>query len=194
VTHPLNEALDPPLNDAERALAERLRRHVEMLAGLIGPRHLGRPGSLEAAAEHVRLELESGGERVERQPYPLGEHRPENLVLERRGTTKPDEIVILGAHYDSVPETPGADDNASAVAVLLEAAKLLHGRATRRTVRFVAFTNEEPPHYRTGTMGSQVYARQCRDRREKIAGMLCLEMVGYFDTAPVYGNQAASTS
>jgi Zn-dependent M28 family amino/carboxypeptidase len=94
----------------------------------------------------------------------------------------------LGAHYDTVSITPGADDNASAVAVLIEAARLLRGTTFRRTVRFVAFTCEEPPHFSIGTMGSQVYARVCRERNEQILGMLCLEMVGYFTTAD--GSQA----
>ncbi|HEV3417366.1 MAG TPA: M28 family peptidase, partial [Pirellulales bacterium] len=98
----------------------------------------------------------------------------------RTGTKRHDEIVILGAHYDTVWMTPGADDNASAVAVLIEAARLLRGTTLRRTARFVAFTCEEPPHFHLETMGSQVYARACRERHERIMGMLCLEMVGYF--------------
>jgi Zn-dependent M28 family amino/carboxypeptidase len=89
---------------------------------------------------------------------------------------------VLGAHYDTVPSTPGADDNASAVAVLLEAARLMKGLQPKRTVRFVAFPCEEPPHFHTGEMGSQVYARRCRTRNERVVGMLCLEMVGFFST------------
>jgi Zn-dependent M28 family amino/carboxypeptidase len=107
-----------------------------------------------------------------------------NLIVERRGNSRPDEIVILGAHYDTVETTPGADDNASAVAVLIEAARLLRGRAAEKTIRFVAFSCEEPPHFYTGTMGSITYARRCRERNEKIVGMLCLEMVGYFRDEP----------
>ncbi len=92
--------------------------------------------------------------------------------------------MIIGAHHDTVPETPGADDNASAVAVLIESAKLTFAQPTARTIRFVAFANEEPPHFMTDTMGSDVHARGCHARGEKVAGMLCLEMVGYYSDEP----------
>jgi Zn-dependent M28 family amino/carboxypeptidase len=126
---------------------------------------------------------QTAGDLVEQQTYAVDRQTASNLVVERRGTQRPDEIVILGAHYDTVPTTPGADDNASAVAVLIESARLLRGTSGRRTVRFVAFACEEQPHFFTQTMGSQVYARACRGRNESIIGMLCLEMVGYYTTA-----------
>jgi Zn-dependent M28 family amino/carboxypeptidase len=174
----------PTIADSDpRVLAERLRTHVDRLAGLIGPRHLGKPVALEAAATYIEREFQASGDTVERQWYEAQNQRTCNLVVERTGTKRRDEIVILGAHYDTVWTTPGADDNASAVAVLIEAARLLRGTNFRRTVRFVAFTCEEPPHFNLGTMGSQVYARSCRERNERIVGMLCLEMVGYFTTA-----------
>ncbi|HXY34452.1 MAG TPA: M28 family peptidase, partial [Planctomycetaceae bacterium] len=155
-------------------LAERLRTHVDRLAGLIGPRHVGKPVALEAAATYIEREFQAHGHSVERQWYETQGQRTCNLVVERLGIKRRDEIVILGAHYDTVWSTPGADDNASAVAVLIEAARLLCRTAFRRTVRFVAFTCEEPPHFNIGTMGSQVYARACRERNENILGMLCL--------------------
>ena len=113
------------------------------------------------------------GYEVEHQPYDCGEGEVVNLIAEIPGSQRADEIIVLGAHYDTVETTPGADDNASAVAVLLEAARLLHGRRPRRTVRFVAFACEEPPHFHMDTMGSQVYARRCRERGERVVGMLC---------------------
>ncbi len=149
---------------AHHALADRLRRHVARLAGLIGPRHLGRPRALAAAAAYIERELVGAGYAVQRQAYAIGKHTVWNLCAELPGSARPEEIVILGAHYDTVPESPGADDNASAVAVLLEAARLLRGHPTARTVRFIAFTCEEPPHFYTQTMGSEVCARQCRRR------------------------------
>ncbi len=89
-----------------------------------------------------------------------------------------------GAHYDTYFTTPGADDNASAVAVLIETARLLRDFNPKRTIRFVSFACEEPPHFHTDDMGSQAYARECRLRNERIIGMLCLEMVGYYSTEP----------
>jgi Zn-dependent M28 family amino/carboxypeptidase len=166
-----------------RQLAERLHTHVDRLAGLIGPRHLGKPAALNAAATYIEREFQSLGDVVERKSYDVDGQQATNLVIERRGTRYPNELVILGAHYDTVPTTPGADDNASAVAVLIEAARLTFSAKPRRTVRYVAFTCEEPPHFHLSTMGSQVYARACRERNERVIGMLCLEMVGYFTTA-----------
>jgi hypothetical protein len=163
-------------------LTERLHTHVDRLAGLIGPRHPGKPVALEAAATYAEREFQKLGDTVERQWYDAGGVKVSNLVVERRGSQLPHEIVVLGAHYDTVPTTPGADDNASAVAVLIETARLLRATTSRRTVRFVAFTCEEPPHFHLQTMGSQVYARACRQRNEQIMGMLCLEMVGFYTT------------
>ncbi len=174
----------PQFPEAEPQLAARLRKHVEMLAEEIGARHLGRATELAAAAAYIEGEFSAFGDKVERQTYAVEEMTATNLVVERIGERHPDSIVVLGAHYDSTPSTPGADDNASAVAVLIEVARLLQGRASQRTIRFVAFTCEEPPYFYTDTMGSQVYARRCRMRGEKLLGMLCLEMVGYYTDKP----------
>jgi Zn-dependent M28 family amino/carboxypeptidase len=144
---------------------------------------VGAPKALEAAATLIERELSAPGYAVERQWYLAQGHDVSNLVAELPGTNRPDRIVVLGAHYDTVATTPGADDNASAVAVLLEVTRILRSCRPNRTIRFVAFACEEPPHYFTHEMGSQVYARQCRARGEQIVGMLCLEMVGYFVSA-----------
>lgn len=168
----------------DEAIAAQLRKHVDRLAGLIGPRHLGRPGTMEAASALIEREFSAMDDFVRREEYDARYGKATNLVVERKGSTKSKEVVILGAHYDTVPETPGADDNASAVAVLIEAARLLVGYTTPRTVRFVAFACEEPPHFYTQTMGSDVHARGCRERGEQIVGMLCLEMVGFYRDEP----------
>ncbi len=150
------------------------------MAGLIGPRHIGRPKALEATVGLIESEFADAGYAIERQPYLAARVEVANLIVEIPGTHRPREIVILGAHYDTIPSTPGADDNASAVAVLLEVARLFRNWTPRRTVRFVAFPCEEMPHFHTHAMGSQVYAKQCRARGERIVGMLCLEMVGFY--------------
>jgi len=173
----------PPENDAPERLVDNLRRHVDRLAGLIGPRHTGAPKALEAAATLIERELSASGYAIERQSYLAQGHDVANLVAEIPGTKRADQVIVLGAHYDTVETTPGADDNASAVAVLIEVARMLRDSRPKRTIRFVAFACEEPPHYFTNEMGSQVYARGCRARGERIIGMLCLEMVGYFVSA-----------
>jgi Zn-dependent M28 family amino/carboxypeptidase len=165
-------------------LAVNLYQHVDRLAGLIGPRHLGAPQSMTAAATLIEREFSTIGYNVQRQIYHAAGHEVANLIAEIPGNRRHDEIVILGAHYDTVSTTPGADDNASAVAVLVEAARMLRSCQPKRTIRFVAFACEEPPYFYTGEMGSQVYARQCKSRGENIIGMLCLEMVGYYRDEP----------
>jgi Zn-dependent M28 family amino/carboxypeptidase len=166
------------------ALVERLRTHVDRLAGLIGPRPLAMPQAFHSAATYVERQLGDAGYEVTRQTYSVGGEEVANLMAELPGGQRRDEIVVLGAHYDTVPGTPGADDNASAVAVLIEVARLMRRLAPQRTVRFVSFACEEPPYCYTSDMGSRVYARECRVRGEKIVGMLCLEMVGYYSTEP----------
>ncbi len=182
----------PATPSAELALQSRLRRHVDVLAGLIGPRHLGKRNLLEAAAAYIEREFIAIGDAPMPELYRVGAHEVANIVVERTGTTRPSEIVVVGAHYDTVPETPGADDNASAVAMLIESARLLKTMETSRTLRFIAFPCEEPPHFCTDTMGSQQYARACRVRGDDVVGMMCLEMVGYYSTKP--GSQSIPES
>jgi Zn-dependent M28 family amino/carboxypeptidase len=170
--------------NTDPALIANLTRHVDCLAGLIGPRHLGKIAAFTAAATYVERELASAGYEVDRQTYMIGRQEVANIVAEQPGRRKKEEIVVVGAHYDTVEMTSGADDNASAVAVLIETARLVRTLNPARTIRFVGFACEEPPYFFTGDMGSQVYARQCRARGERICGMLCLEMVGYYTTEP----------
>lgn len=175
----------PPLDADGAALAAALRADVEHLATTIGERNLDHaPGALEQAAAFVRQRLTSLGYSVESQPFRVGERTVENLVAERRGASLPTELVIVGAHYDSAPGTPGADDNASGVAVALALAARFASESPARTVRFVFFTNEEPPWFETASMGSEVYARAAKARGDDVRAMLALETMGMFSTAP----------
>jgi Zn-dependent M28 family amino/carboxypeptidase len=160
------------------ALAEELRRDVQALCA-IGPRNTIEPENLAAAADTV--ERAFGTASVERQTYEADGIAVANLIVEIRGATRPDEIVVIGAHYDSVYESPGADDNASGVAAMLALARRFAKQRPARTLRFVAFVNEEPPHFQTPTMGSLQYARRCSERKETIVAMLSLETIGYYD-------------
>lgn len=172
------------MSENRSELAERLRTHVDRLAGLIGPRPLAMPRMFHAAAAYVEQELAGAGYDVARQNYSVGGEEVSNFIAELPGGTRRDEIVVVGAHYDTVPGTPGADDNASAVAVLIEVARRMRSMTPERTVRFVSFACEERPYCYTSDMGSRVYARECRVKGEKIVGMLCLEMVGYYSSEP----------
>jgi hypothetical protein len=164
-------------------LETELRRHVETLCAK-GPRNVYAPLALSAAAVYIQRSFESAGYRVEKQDYTVDGVVCENLTAEIRGSTKPDEIVIIGAHYDSVDDAPGADDNASGVAGMLALARSMHDAKPARTLRFVAFVNEEPPHFKTGDMGSYRYAQRSRGRNENIVAMLSLECIGYYRDEP----------
>lgn len=170
----------PPLSEGQRALCVKLEGHVHVLAGDIGERNTARHANLMRAADYIEQTLVGAGYSVSRQEF-RAEGRPVcNLEVELRGTSRPEEVVVVGAHYDTVYVCPGANDNGSGVAALLELARHFIGRPRPRTVRFVAFVNEEPPYFRTDEMGSLVYARRCRERGERIVGMMSLETIGYY--------------
>ena len=172
---------DPRTSVSTTDVAARLRGHVRQLAGAIGPRNLQHYPALKGAERYIEAEFARPGYTVRRQPFRAGGFEVANFEVERPGTTTPDRIVVIGAHYDSAGRSPGADDNASGVAVLLELARLYASATLHRTVRFVAFVNEEPPHFMTETMGSLVYARAAASRGERIEAMLSLESLGYFN-------------
>ena len=167
---------------------ERLRRHVRTLAAEIGERHVWRPQALHAAADYIRGELAALGYPVAPQAYEVHGVRCENLEVTIPGGARASEIVLAGAHYDTVEGSPGADDNASGVAGLIEIARLLRGARPQRTLKLVAFVNEEAPFFYFGEMGSKVYARAARARGDDIRIMLSLEMLGCYRDAP--GSQA----
>lgn len=170
------------------SLESRLRRHVQALAGEIGERHVGRPGALHAAEAFIAGEFGALGYEVVRQAYVAQGVECSNLEVVVPGGARASEIVLVGAHYDTVPGSPGADDNASGVAGMIEIARALRGARLARTVKLVAFVNEEPPFFYFGEMGSRVYARAARARGDDIRVMLSLEMLGcYSDEA---GSQA----
>lgn len=172
----------PPLSPTQAALREELRLHVEKLAGEIGERNIGyRPKSLAVAADYIQATLGGSGYEVERQTFEVEGEHCHNVIAESRGRSKPDEIVVIGAHYDSVIGSPGADDNASGTAALLALAGRAELRLPERTLRFVAFANEEPPFFQTEHMGSLVYARRCRERGDQVVALLALESLGYYD-------------
>lgn len=179
---PTNNPIDPPLTLPEQSVRSDLFQHVEMLAGVIGIRHDSKPTTIEATLAYLNQQFDELGQTVEAQTYPTPAMEATNLVVEWPGTSKPDEIVVVGAHYDTVPRTPGADDNASAVAMLLAVCKALKDRSFKQTIRFVVFANEEPMHFGGPTMGSRVYANRCKSNDDNIHAMVCLEMVGFYDT------------
>ncbi len=171
------------MNLSRDTIENNLRLHVDRLAGLIGPRTLDKPKTITASIGYIESVWNDIGYEIQRETYDALGNEATNLIVEKKGSRRSDEIVLLGAHYDTVYTTPGADDNASAVAVMLEVSRCLAQHTGKRTVRYVAFACEEPPYFNFGAMGSQHHALQSRQRNDKILGMLCLEMVGYYALA-----------
>lgn len=164
--------------------AATLRRHVQALAGDIGERNVFRPVALQAARDFIEQEWRAQGYPVRPQIYESHGLSCANLEVTRGGTRMPEEVLLVGAHYDSVIGSPGANDNASGIAALLEISRHLARAEPARTVRFVAFVNEEPPFFPTDAMGSAVYARAARARGDAISLMVSLETLGYYTGAP----------
>lgn len=166
------------------ALADRLARHVHQLAEVIGERNSHRPEALAAAQRYIGDTWRAQGYQVVEQPYRMDGLSGVNLQVDCPGARQPDRIILVGAHYDSVLGSPGANDNGSGVAALLEIARLLRDRAPACGVRLVAFTHEEPPYFFTERQGSLVYARAARARGDDIRLMIALETMGCYSDAP----------
>jgi hypothetical protein len=164
------------------ALRDALRRDVTQLAGTIGERNITLAREYGLAADFIEQSLHEAGYTPARQTYTVEGVVCANIEAELPGASK--EIIIIGAHYDAVDGSPGADDNASGVAAMLALARTFAHSTPRRTLRFVAFANEEPPYFMTANMGSYVYAKRCRDRGERVAAMLSLESLAYFSDVP----------
>ena len=174
----------PPLTDKERLIHDNLKHHVTELAGRIGERNVWRTGSMAAAASYIRAEFEAAGYEINIQSFPSRGETLNNLEAVLPGHDAADEIIVVGAHYDSVAGSPGADDNASGVAALLELARLLAGTTLSRSVHFVAFANEEAPFFYGDEMGSNLYAARAQAQGKRIEAMLSLETMGYFTDEP----------
>ena len=165
------------------SLDERLRLHVERLAGEIGVRNVYRSHALHAAEAFLRDTWTAYGYEVTAQEYEVSDVRCANLEVTLPGA-KDRATILVGAHYDTVQSSPGADDNASGIAVLLELTHLLQYTRPQCELRFVAFVNEEAPFFFTGQQGSSIYAQAARRRGDRIRCMLSLEMLGYYSDTP----------
>jgi Zn-dependent M28 family amino/carboxypeptidase len=164
------------------AAADRLETHVRMLAETLAPRSADHPAGLDRVAAYIQGQFEEQVRRVEMQPYTVGSMTVRN-VRALIGPETPARVVV-GAHYDAAGPHPGADDNASGVAGLLELARLLDGTTLSTQVELVAYPLEEPPFFGTDRMGSAVHAAALKEQGVAVRAMLALEMIGYFSDAP----------
>jgi Zn-dependent M28 family amino/carboxypeptidase len=170
----------PRLSAAELKYQDSLKNDVETLAVKIGRRNFDSYQNLVAAKDFLTKELEQAGYQVREQKYTIADKTFSNLEVEIPGSSLADEILVIGGHYDSAFNSPGANDNATGAAAVLALAREFVGTKPMRTLRFVEFTNEEPPYFQTKNMGSLVYAQAAKQRDDKIVGMFSLETLGYF--------------
>lgn len=171
-----------PLSSDEIALRDELRASVQKLAGEIGERNMWHYGQLNTAADFIEDSFSRAGLQTRRDSYDMRGQACHNIDAEIPGARP--EILLIGAHYDSVFGSPGANDNGTGVAATLGLARRFARTKPEHTLRFVAFVNEEPPYFLSGEMGSLVYARRCKARGDKISAMISLETIGYFSDAP----------
>ena len=164
-----------------RTEPEKLKATVTALAVGIGPRDLynNNRAKLRKAEDYVTARLKAAGCKVEFQEYSAGGVKVKNIICVKTGLSAPGEIIVVGAHYDTF-NNPGADDNASGVAGMIELAEYAAPKEYARTIKFIAFANEEPPFFKKEGMGSAVYAKAAAERKDDIKAALVLEMIGYF--------------
>lgn len=171
----------------EQRLASALRADVHMLAAEIGERNARHATALTRAEAYVHERLEASRVHGTFQDFTVGSARFRNVValIPPASPVIDDQVIVVGAHHDSAPGTPGANDNGSGVAAMLALAERFGRAPAHRTFHFVAFTNEEPPHFGTPAMGSRVYVQRARATREmRIGAMISLETMGYYSEAP----------
>lgn len=176
--HIKKPTISTPLPIGGDNLSQKLQSHVKMLALTIGERNIFHPGSLDRAADYIENEFQKSSYEVKRQSYDVSGQTVFNIIAELKG--KKEDIIVIGAHYDSVFGSSGADDNASGVAAVLELADYFAGQKLQHTFRFIAFVNEEPPFFKTANMGSMRYAKDCHAKKDPIKLMISVESIGYF--------------
>ncbi|MCP4748393.1 MAG: M28 family peptidase [Desulfobacteraceae bacterium] len=172
----------------KQKIMDRLHGQLTMLTRTIGERSIYTPDNLKKSADYIHAQFEDFGLSVERQTYRFNNIPVCNVLATLKPSSAPAAHYVIGAHYDTVAGTVGADDNASAVAVVLETARVMQSLAKNNDqalkITFAAFTLEEPPAYGTRHMGSRVFAKKAKEQDMAIDGMICLEMVGYTCSEP----------
>jgi Peptidase family M28 len=175
----------PPSTREQRDLQARLHGHVTVLARAIGIRNVDRNRALTDAREYITAQLkplETAAQRVQFEGVGVVGGNAQNVIFEVAGQ-RAKSVVVVGAHYDSCEDGPGANDNGSGVAATLELAASLARAPADGVVRFVLFANEEPPYFKNPAMGSYVNATNARKRQDPISAMLSLETIGYYSDA-----------
>lgn len=168
-------------NGLTESSPDRLRNHVAKLSKEFYPRNHQNIQNLNLAADYIRSQFEDTGGKVSEQKFNVNGSTYRNVILKFGDK---EERIVIGAHYDAAYDTPGADDNASGVAGLIELAHLLAKERNNLNVEFVAYSLEEPPYFNSMNMGSFVHAKSLSDNNVDVRMMICLEMIGYYSDEP----------
>jgi len=181
-------ATPPPAASSHTHLAEineeNLKQHIYMLAGEIGERNIKRPEGLINAAHYISRQWQAMGYPIHTQGYYAHDIPCANLEITQRGIGNPDRVIVVAAHYDTIGGCPGANDNGSGLAVMIEMARVVRALRLTSTVRFVALVNEEPPFFGTEHMGSWIYAHHASKRGDDIQLAVILDTLGYYNHQP----------
>lgn len=178
-------ALGVPHREVTVDISEkRLRESVDLLCNRFFPRNYRAHGNLDLAAGWIAERFADAGLQVSYQEYSIAEETYRNVIGLQTGKNAASKPIVIGAHYDAYGDLPGADDNASGVAVLLELAATLPPERPERTRYFVAFCTEEPPFFGSEDMGSFRFARSLKGFGVAVDLMISIEMVGYFSDEP----------
>lgn len=166
------------------SISGRLKNHVYVLSHEIGNRDVfDHYANLERSADYIADAFKNYGYEISFQEYEVENRKVRNIIATKYGTDQSGEIILIGAHYDTC-ENPGADDNASGIAGLLELARLISDKPMKKTIKLIAFVNEEPPFFKTEAMGSRVYARVAKEHKDNVRAIVILECIGYYSDAP----------
>lgn len=185
VARPIGPQKSQDLIAPSKSMSAKLEAHVKTLSIDITNRNFDHPKQLDKAAAYIRSQWEAMGLTVEEQPFEIDGKTYRNVITRFSSSTKPEHgKYVIGAHYDAAHNLPGADDNASGTAGLIELARQLKGQNLTRDIDLVAYTLEEPPNFGTQDMGSYVHAKSEYENGAKIDLMLSIEMIGYFSDVP----------
>ncbi|PIV39709.1 MAG: aminopeptidase [Candidatus Omnitrophica bacterium CG02_land_8_20_14_3_00__42_8] len=171
------------LQPKDNMLPEKLKRHVVKLSNEIGDRNISNYENLKKTADYIVVQFLSYGYNVTFQKYSVAGKEVKNIIALKTGSRFPNEIILLGAHYDSC-FNPGADDNASGISGLLELARMIANKKVDRTIEFIAFVNEEPPFFKTEVMGSRIYAKECKAENKNIRAIIVFDLIGFYSNKP----------
>jgi Zn-dependent M28 family amino/carboxypeptidase len=163
----------------KRIIYDNSKKHIDFLSSKLGERTIRKYEKLNSARDYIKKWFDSYNLNLIENTYIADNHEVANIIVEIKGYEQPENIILIAAHYDTVEDSPGADDNASGISALIEIARMISPIQHKKTLRIAAYTLEEPPYFTTELMGSVRHASKCKQLKENIELMISLDMIGY---------------